>query len=294
MESDFEIRTRLNRQMIERLETSSLDDPESLWRLASLYRQVGELAAARRTIERIPPAQRTPAARRLLRILAREPLAPSAEELGYQPSAFVLYDDFLGEEARQSLQRCARERHGEFAAGKVYTPDHQDAPVVAHNARSSLVLSSPDEVSEWLLPRVRERVRDSLPVLGLPSFDLFDTEIHISASGNGDRLQCHQDVRPEPAPQRRVSYVLYFRVGEGAFQGGDFILYDTDVAADRWDPNAYTRIEPLDNRLLLFAGNTYHEVAEVSCDPEDWEARRFAVCGWFREQVHDTQGQAGV
>lgn len=287
MDNDFGIRTRLNQQMIDRLEARPPEDPQGLWRLASLYRQVGKLAAARRTIERIPPAQRTPAARRLLRILAREPLAPSAEELGYQPSAFTLYDDFLAEEDHQALLHCARERREDFAPGKVYTPDHQDAPVVAQNARSSLVLSSPDEIAEWLLPHVRERVGESLPVLGLPSFDLFDTEIHVSASGNGDRLHCHQDVRPEPAPQRRVSYVLYFRVGEPSFQGGDFILYDTDVAADRWDPNAYTRIEPIDNRLLLFAGNTYHEVAEVRCDPADWEARRFAVCGWFRQPVRD-------
>jgi len=287
MESDFGIRTGLNQQMIERLEARPPEDPQGLWRLASLYRQVGDLAAARRTLERVPAAQRSPAARRLLRILAREPLAPTEDETGYQPSAFTLYDGFLDEEARQALLRCARERREDFAPGKVYTPDHQDAPVVAHNARSSLVLSSPDEIAEWLLPRVRERVGESLPVLGLPSFDLFDTEIHVSASGNGDRLQCHQDVRPQPAPQRRVSYVLYFRVGEPSFQGGDFILYDTDVAADRWDESAYTRIEPLDNRLLLFAGNTYHEVAEVRCDPTDWEARRFAVCGWFRETVRD-------
>lgn len=289
MEGDFGVRTRLNRQMIERLEARDPDEPEGLWRLASLYRQVGDLAASRRTLERIPEAQRSPAARRLVRILAHEPQTSTGEASGFQPSAFALFDDFLDEEGCEALERCARERREEFAPGKVYTPAHNDDPVVAERARRSLVLSSPEEIAEWLLPRVRERVRDSLPILGLSPFELFDTEIHVSASGNGDRLQCHQDVRPEPAPQRRVSYVLYFRVGERSFEGGDFILYDTDVAADEWDPGAFTRIEPLHNRLLLFAGNTYHEVAEVRCDPKVWEARRFAVCGWFRESAHASE-----
>lgn len=290
MESSFEVRTRLNRQMIERLETRSPSEPDALWRLASLYRQVGDLGAARTALEGIPASRRSPAARRLLRILAGEPLTPSEQELGFQPSPFVLHDDFLDPEESEALQRCARERRDDFALGKVYTPEHQDAPVVSEQARNSLVLSSPTEIAEWLLPRVRARVEQSLPVLGLEPFDLFDTEIHISASGNGDRLQCHQDVRPSPAPVRRISYVLYFWVGERRFEGGDFILYDTDLAADQWDPAAYTRIEPVHNRLLLFGGNTYHEVAAVRCDPDAWEARRFAVCGWFREPLGEDVG----
>jgi hypothetical protein len=283
VEGGFEFRTRLNRQVIERLQARSPSDPESLWRLASLHRQVGDLSAAREVLERIPEPERSAAARRLLRILRRESLPPADEGTGFQPSPFVVYDDFLDATRCAELSRCVRERRTDFAPGKVYTPDHQHAPVVAEEARRSLVLSSPAEIAEWLLPRVRQRVEDSLATLGLRPFGLFDTEIHVSASGHGDRLQCHQDVRPHPAPQRRVSYVLYFGVGERRFEGGDFILYDTDVAQDRWDAANYTRIEPLHNRLLLFGGHTYHEVAEVRCDPASWESRRFAVCGWFRE-----------
>lgn len=286
MTNAFEVRTRLNRQMIERLEERTPEAPEGLWRLASLQRQVGDLDAARRTLESIPLDQRSAAAQRLLQVLRREPLADGGGQVGFQPAPFALFDDVLTPAECSLLRECARQRRADFAPGKVYTPDHQNAPVVAEKARSSLVLSSPNDIAQWLLPRVRQCVSESLPVLGLRPFELFDTEIHVSASGNGDRLKSHQDVRPAPAPQRRVSYVLYFGTGaERLFEGGDFLLYDTDLSADRWDPASYTRIEPLHNRLLLFGGSTYHEVAEVRCDPEVWEARRFAVCGWFREAV---------
>jgi Rps23 Pro-64 3,4-dihydroxylase Tpa1-like proline 4-hydroxylase len=287
MTRGLDLRARLSRKAIDELRARSPSEPDALWRLASLCRQAGELSSAQEALERIPPAQRTPAARRMLAILAREPLPGPAHASGCQPAPFALRDGFLDERHSEELGRLVQDRRNEFAPGKVYTPDHQKQPVVAETARTSLVLSSPDDVAEWLLPRVRDEVEAALPVLGLPQFGLFDTEIHISGSGNADRLRCHQDVRPHPAPQRRVSYVYYFHVGRRAFQGGDFLLYDTDVAEDRWNPAAYTRIEPLHNRLLLFGGHTYHEVTEVQCDPERWESRRFAVCGWFRESVTD-------
>ena len=48
-------------------------------------------------------------------------------------------------------------------------------------------------------------------------------------------------------------------------------LHDGEVA------NTFTRIEPLDNSIVLFPSRSVHEVTLVECDPTDFGAGRFSV-----------------
>ena len=67
----------------------------------------------------------------------------------------------------------------------------------------------------------------------------------------------------------------------GASAGGDLLLHDGVVA------NTHTRIEPLDNSIVLFPSHCVHEVTLVEGGPGDFGAGRFSVNGALRTRRTD-------
>ena len=65
------------------------------------------------------------------------------------------------------------------------------------------------------------------------------------------------------------------------FSGGDLLLYDTDLEADSGRRTAFSRIEPLQNSLVVFPSGYLHEVTSVECVTDDFGDGRFTVKGWL-------------
>jgi Rps23 Pro-64 3,4-dihydroxylase Tpa1-like proline 4-hydroxylase len=80
-----------------------------------------------------------------------------------------------------------------------------------------------------------------------------------------------------------ISYVYYFHGTPKRFAGGGLLLYDSAVAADRYDQRAFTRIEPNDNSLVMFPSTAAHEVERVAVESGAMADGRFSVNGWFLE-----------
>ena len=49
----------------------------------------------------------------------------------------------------------------------------------------------------------------------------------------------------------------------------------------------FTRIEPLDNSIVLFSSRIPHEITLVECDPGDFGSGRFSVNGAFGYEIMD-------
>jgi len=78
-----------------------------------------------------------------------------------------------------------------------------------------------------------------------------------------------------------LTFVYYFNRRPKAFEGGDLALYDGDAAAGLFSNRHFTKVGPVDNRLLVFPSNAQHEVLTVRCPSGAYEDSRFTLNGWF-------------
>jgi hypothetical protein len=141
-----------------------------------------------------------------------------------------------------------------------------------------------DERLRAILPYVRQE-------LGLAWFPLGDVERQLTAHGRGDFFVPHVDTGHPIVATRRISGVYYFHAMPRRFSGGELRLYDTWVtptgstAAATW-----TTLAPLDNSLVLFPSNAFHEVRPVYPETDAFGDSRFAVTIWMREGAWPTDG----
>ena len=258
------------------------DDAEALLRLADLLRGEGRLDAAldacRRVVELRPGH---PKASWLCAVLdgAELPDAPPVPEVW--PVPFVLVHNFLPPDehvALLALMLAGRECFNEL--GSV------DGGYVLDAVRHALV---PDrrmmaEVQLGFEPKLRKLVEDTLPRLGMGDLGAYRIEGQVSAYLAGGFFRPHSDdgENGSNGPQvRRINCLYYLHRQPKSFTGGDLLLHDGKVA------NTFTRIEPLDNSIVLFPSRCVHEVTLVECDPDDFGAGRFVVNSYVWERRVD-------
>ena len=97
----------------------------------------------------------------------------------------------------------------------------------------------------------------------------------------GEFYTAHTDFDAGDPPPRSINYVYYLHRRPKSFSGGDLLLHDGLVASP------FTRIEPLDNSIILFPGRIPHEVTVVECGPGDFGAGRSSVNGALRKRRAD-------
>ena len=109
---------------------------------------------------------------------------------------------------------------------------------------------------------------------GLGAYHIMGLQVMTHQAGQFSAV--HTDIRVAD-----INYVYYLHRQPKSFTGGDLLLHD-GVAA-----KAFTRIEPLDNSIILFPSGIPHEVTLVECDPGDFGAGRFTVNGALRKRRAD-------
>lgn len=82
--------------------------------------------------------------------------------------------------------------------------------------------------------------------------------------------------------KRQLTFVYYFNRSPKAFEGGDLALYDSDVSAGLFSERHFTKVAPVDNRLLVFPSSAQHEVLMVRCASGAYEDSRFTLNGWVQ------------
>ena len=134
-----------------------------------------------------------------------------------------------------------------------------------------------------ILPAVRQE-------LGIPWFPLGEIERQLTAHGSGGFFAPHVDTGHPIVANRRISCVYYFHASPRRFTGGELKLYDTWVTpTGSTAAGTYTTLTPVDNSLVFFPSDAFHEVCPVHCETEAFGDSRFTVTIWFREGQRPAQ-----
>ena len=138
-----------------------------------------------------------------------------------------------------------------------------------------------------------KRLRAMLPVvrqqLGIPWFPLVKVERQLTAHGRGGFFVPHVDTGDGHVQGRRISCVYYFYRQPKPFQGGELKLYDTWVTpTGNTGAGTYTALAPIDNSIIFFSSDAFHEVCPVETATDAFADSRFTVTIWFWEPTEPT------
>jgi hypothetical protein len=260
--------------------------PEATETAARLLELVDDaLVSQALDLDKTPPddlsANLAAVAERRLRSEAGRP-APSRRRL--EAARYVRIPDFLSQEDHQRLLDHAVASQDAFRESKVLTADGKSQ--MDSGFRKSRTLFGAELEKIWdlfngrlqkLLPLVRKE-------LGLSWFPLGRIERQLSAHADEGFFAPHRDTGHADTADRRISCVYYFYTNPQRFRGGELRLYDNWVT-DRGSTAAasYTTLAPLDNSMVFFPSDTFHEVRPVHRESEDFRDSRFAMTIWFRE-----------
>ena len=258
------------------------DDAEKLRQLGDLQRKLGDFNAALETYRKLKALDEDAVAAWWLRALnggldgglGREKLPASApEEL--HPAPFVRIPDFLTAAQQNELLDAAR-----------LTPAWNNQESHALDARAAFVAerSVRRRIRPWFAAELGRVAGDVFEHFRIDDMHKYDIELELTAYRGGGFCLPHRDSghkRTKRTNSRVISFAYYFHHEPKGFAGGELLLYDTSVAMDDFAPAAFSRIEPVNNSLVLFPSDYYHEVLPVQATSDAFENTRFTVNGWL-------------
>ncbi len=264
-------------------------DPDNLaaiQKLATIYRCRGDVAAALNAYRRISELRPDDVRAQYLQcVLSGRDRFPTALPPGDWPAPFVRIEGFLSQAERDLVLALALKQQTEFEVATIgevgeYKPETRTAWVVSREI---------EKLIPWFLPRVETTLANVLPRLQVSPFRIGQIELQMTVHRTGSHYKIHPDKGAEKHRHRRVSYVYYFHRVPKRFTGGDLLLYDSDTAACSYT-TAFTRLGPLDNSIVFFPSEYFHQVTVVECETEAFGDGRFTLNGWFHaERLEDTR-----
>ena len=306
-----QLHVQLAQRLQRRLATESAN-VDVLRRLAETQRMLGNLAAAEESYGRLAALDAGPGSAWNLAVLAPGPLPTPPS--GTRAVPFARIRNFLTPDERRWL----------FAATPTGREGFQPAQVgegkegeVKPALRNAFVVRPPTRltVRRWFLPKLRAALPQALARLGTDNRGLrteragsYRIELNVTVHQPGGYYQAHRDggyQTPSDSSEqgrghagRKISYVYYFNRKPRRFAGGDLLLHDTDYDAgeDRAGQRraqAFTRLAPIDNSLILFPSDSLHEITQITSaggEPLDFADGRFTVNGWIRGEEETPEG----
>jgi hypothetical protein len=205
------------------------------------------------------------------------PLPPG----GDVPVPFLLIDDALPRDRRDAIWTEAFGTYDSFTPATVIDEDgrYSDDAV-----RSSRLIETAAGSALDVVDRVRAELDRAVAAFGLDGRPEGHAEVQVTWHGDGDFFRCHQDrpnERVEAIDTRAVSFVYYMTRTPRPFTGGELRLYDWLFDGESWRAERWTLVEPVDNRLIVFPSNAFHEVRPIALSSADPEDGRLTVNGWI-------------
>jgi Rps23 Pro-64 3,4-dihydroxylase Tpa1-like proline 4-hydroxylase len=199
---------------------------------------------------------------------------------------YVRTTDFLSSAEHQRLLEHVLACEEEFQESGIVGGEGQDK--LDYEARKSRTLSGARLEEVWdmfdgrlraILPFVRQQ-------LGITWFPLGRVERQLTAHGSGGFFVPHVDTGHPVVANRRISCVYYFHPSSRRFTGGELKLYDTWVTpTGSTGAGTYTALAPVDNSVVFFPSDAFHEVCPVHPETDAFGDSRFAITIWFWEEA---------
>jgi Rps23 Pro-64 3,4-dihydroxylase Tpa1-like proline 4-hydroxylase len=227
--------------------------------------------------------------------LRSQPGRPVPPDRQLAAARYVRMTDFLSPEEHQRLLdhtlACQADFHESGIVGR------QGESTLNFAVRKSRTLSGGrlQEVWEMFDQRLHGIVAAVRKEMGMPWFRLGEIERQLTAHGGGGFFAPHVDTGHPIAASRRISCVYYFHVSPRRFTGGELRLYDTWITpSGSTAAGTYTTLTPLDNSVVFFPSDAFHEVLPVRCETDAFGDSRFTVTVWFREEQQPVQADGAA
>ena len=214
---------------------------------------------------------------------AGRPAPPTARRL--EATRYVRMTDFLAPAEHRLLLDHVLAHEDEFRESGVVGPDGE-LGVLDYGFRKSRTLSGARLQEVWeiferrlggILPAVRRE-------LGIAWFSVGKIERQLTVHGSGGFFLPHVDTGSPIVANRRISCVYYFHATPQRFSGGELKLYDTWITPSGTTGAAtHTTLAPVDNSIVFFPSDAFHEVCPVHPDTDAFGDSRFTITIWFHE-----------
>jgi Rps23 Pro-64 3,4-dihydroxylase Tpa1-like proline 4-hydroxylase len=199
---------------------------------------------------------------------------------------YVRMLDFLSAEDHQRILEHALACQSDFQESGIVGQKGENTLNYTARRSRTLMHGRLEEVWEIFERRLRGILPGIRQQLGTAYFRLGSVERQLTAHGRGGFFVPHTDTGHPIAASRRISAVYYFHVVPQKFSGGQLRLYDTWVTpTGTTGAGTYTTLAPVDNSLVFFPSDAFHEVRRVESDGDAFEDSRFTVTIWFHEQT---------
>jgi hypothetical protein len=258
-------------------------DPGAVRGLAELCRQAGAIREARDLYARVTELEPDDERAQIMITVLDGSGAPAPPSDGsYRPTPFVRLFDFLPPDLHAEVLSMTRDALPKFEAAQI---NSGYAKGVDRSRRSSLVLAEVKAYRQRFQKRLAATIDEhDVPArLGVDRARLKRYDLQVTCHGDGDHFTAHTDVGAEGDPKRVVSFVYYFHTEPRAFSGGGLRLFDAAMETKRYRPDAFTRIEPVNNSIVFFPSTAPHEVERVDVPSRSLFDGRFSINGWINE-----------
>jgi SM-20-related protein len=209
---------------------------------------------------------------------------PASPDRQLVAARYVRVTDFLTPAEHRRLLDHVSACQDEFKESMVLNAEGQSQ--LDQEFRRSRTLWGPRLEEVWDL--FEGRLRGMLPAvrqeLDIPWFPVGQIERQMNAHGSGGFFGAHVDSGDPAVASRRVSCVYYFHRTPRRYTGGELKLYDTWVTPSGiTEAGTYTTLTPLDNSIVFFSSDAFHEVCPVQLETDEFGDSRFTVTIWIRE-----------
>ena len=219
-----------------------------------------------------------------MRFLSRDGRpAPTPRRL--QATRYVRVMDFLAPAEHRRLLDHVLAHQDEFHESGIVGPDGE-LGVLDYGVRKSRTFSNGRLEEMWemfdrrlagILPAVRRE-------LAMSWFSVDHVERQLTVHGIGGFFAPHVDTGSAIVASRRISCVYYFHETPQRFTGGELKLYDTWVTPyGTTGAPTHTTLAPVDNSIVFFPSDAFHEVCPVHPDTGAFGDSRFTITIWFHE-----------
>ena len=285
MESSILKSMNVIQPIIERKLASQPDDINLLKRLEEIYRQKGELIAAKKIARKLLSLDENSDYIKVLNNLISSFSPNDWQQNIFWPTPYIHQENVLCEQEHQDLLQYCYSKKAHFDVASVGKKDGVIKKDL--NFRNQTSYDLDNQGIELVYNKLKQHVISGLSELGLQRDKIKIHAIQISQTPKGGYGKVHSDGVPgtNETPLREFSFLYYPASQPKAFTGGDLLLYDTNFKKNKFSSNL-TKISLSPNSLVLFPRYFHHEITQVqSPSALAWEDGRFAIL--IRLKVED-------
>jgi SM-20-related protein len=196
-----------------------------------------------------------------------------AHETSALPASVWIIDDFVPVALHRETMQLALTRGQALQRSTTLKTTRE-------NWRRSQVDRHP-AFGEHILAMICQTAEMAITRFALQPFDIVSRDMQFTAHNDGDYYKVHRDWTPGETGHRRLTFVYYLHRQPRGFDGGSLRLFDMTPDGSNYFDQAWSKVLPRDNRLVLFPSPVWHEVEEVRCRSGLYEDSRFTLNGWL-------------